>query len=120
VVDARLTAPNIEAARAFYETLFGWETTEKLDKRGPKVLQFELDGTLMATGVQASEEELNAKVRARWTEQVAFAVESADAAVATALELGAATALAPMDTPAGRVAILEDPQGARFSVVSSR
>ncbi|MET7697699.1 MULTISPECIES: VOC family protein [unclassified Streptomyces] len=48
---------------------------------------------------------------------VYFAVEDCDAAVAKATERGAVVRFGPTDSPFGRFAALNDPQGAAFSVI---
>ncbi|MFH8498493.1 VOC family protein [Streptomyces coeruleorubidus] len=48
---------------------------------------------------------------------VYFAVEDCDDAVAKATKLGGVLGFGPMDTPFGRFASLNDPQGAYFSVI---
>ena len=49
---------------------------------------------------------------------VCFAVASADDAVATTESQGGKVVMAPMDTPWGRFAVLEDPWGAPFEVMA--
>ena len=46
-----------------------------------------------------------------------LAVEDTDATVAKATELGGKALMEPMDIPAGRFAVLQDPQGATFAVI---
>ena len=48
---------------------------------------------------------------------VYFAVADADAAAARATELGGTVIAGPFDTPAGRMAVIGDPQGAAFSII---
>ena len=48
---------------------------------------------------------------------VYFAVEDCDASAAQAKSLGATVLAEPMDTPPGRFAIVQDPQGAVFGVI---
>jgi predicted enzyme related to lactoylglutathione lyase len=57
-----------------------------------------------------------AEVPAYWL--IYFAVEDTDAAVAKATELGGSAMMPGMDTPAGRIAVLQDPQGAVFAVIT--
>ena len=45
-----------------------------------------------------------------------FAVESTDDAVAKATSAGATAMFGPLDVPAGRIAVIADPQGAAFAV----
>lgn len=112
-----LSAPNMEAARAFYESLFGWTTREVDSGQDVPYLLFEQDGAPVAGGMQASQEMLDAGMSAIWT--VSFLVDDVDRSVARALELGAQTPVPPFDTPVGRVALLVDPQGGHFSIVEA-
>ena len=48
---------------------------------------------------------------------VYFAVQDAEATAARAKQLGGSVPVEPFDTPAGRIAVLNDPQGAHFSVI---
>src|SRR5439155_8116533 len=48
-----------------------------------------------------------------------FLVDDVDDAVATAQGAGGTTAQPPADTPFGRIAVLVDPAGAMFSVMST-
>jgi hypothetical protein len=56
------------------------------------------------------------EVPAHWL--VYFAVEDVDAALAQAKAGGGNVAVEPIDTPAGRLAILTDPFGAAFAVIA--
>jgi predicted enzyme related to lactoylglutathione lyase len=49
---------------------------------------------------------------------VYFAVEDTDATAARATELGGAVRVEPFDSSAGRIAVVADPQGAAFSIIS--
>jgi predicted enzyme related to lactoylglutathione lyase len=49
---------------------------------------------------------------------VYFAVEDVDAAAKRVEELGGKVAVPPTDTPAGRFAVVNDPQGAVFSIIA--
>jgi predicted enzyme related to lactoylglutathione lyase len=52
---------------------------------------------------------------------VYFGAEDADATVARISELGGATLIEPMDLgDAGRIAIVQDPQGAVFALYAGR
>lgn len=50
---------------------------------------------------------------------VYFEVADTDACVASARGLGATIVQEPFDTPAGRIAMIQDPQGAIFGVIKS-
>jgi hypothetical protein len=59
-----------------------------------------------------------------WPEEAAprwvayFAVTDCDAAAALAASLGGQVAVPPVDAPPGRLAVLADPQGAAFTIIS--
>lgn len=113
-----LSAPNVEAARAFYEQVLGW-TTREVDV-GLEVpwLLFEVDGRPVAGAMQVSQEALDDGVPAAWT--VSFTVTDLDPAIERAEALGARLLWPVFDTPLGRIAVLEDPQGARFGLAEER
>jgi predicted enzyme related to lactoylglutathione lyase len=48
-----------------------------------------------------------------------FAVADVDAAIQTAKDAGGNPFLGPVDVPTGRFALIQDPQGAAFAVLSS-
>jgi len=101
-----------EAADVFYGGLFGWE-----------IEPIEDDGTLVYTTVK------NAGVQnggfMPMTEQHGdapsfwlpyFTVSSRDGAAERARELGGTVLAGPLDLPAGKIAVLADPQGAALAV----
>jgi predicted enzyme related to lactoylglutathione lyase len=51
---------------------------------------------------------------------VYFAVDNADEVAARCVELGGQAPVPPTDIPPGRFAVLNDPQGAHFSILASR
>jgi predicted enzyme related to lactoylglutathione lyase len=110
-----LNSRDVEGSTAFYGTVFGW-TSETHDMPGPagSYTEFALDGTTIA-GMLPMPPMVPAEVPTFWL--VYFAVEDTDASVAKAQELGATLMMPPMEVPAGRFALLQDPQGATFAVI---
>jgi predicted enzyme related to lactoylglutathione lyase len=49
---------------------------------------------------------------------VYFAVDDTDASAAKVTELGGSVMVPPFDTPVGRIAVVQDPQGAVFSIMT--
>lgn len=76
--------------------------------------EWKLDGESIG-GLMSMPPDVPAEVPPYWL--VYFAVDDADATAAKATELGGQTMVA-MDTPAGRIAVLADPQGAVFAVIA--
>jgi predicted enzyme related to lactoylglutathione lyase len=116
-----LSTRDVEGSQAFYAAVFGWRS-----------LAMEFEGARYYTWHLAGEGELEPQsavggmmpmdgdmwpsdLPASWS--TCFAVENADASVATATELGAFVTIAPFDTPAGRIAVLADPVGAVVSLI---
>lgn len=109
-----LATRDIDAAKAFYGAVFGWEG-ETNAYGETSYTEWKLGGRSVG-GMIAMNEQWPAEVPPHW--MVYFAVEDADAAVARAEELGGRVAVPPTDTPAGRFAVLNDPHGAVFSVIA--
>jgi predicted enzyme related to lactoylglutathione lyase len=105
-----LVTTDIDAARSFYEALFGW-TTEAWDTGpgGPPMALAKNGGTVNASfiGVQGDEP-------ARW--RPCFTVESTDTAVERVRELGGSVVAEPFELPDGSLAVVLDPEGVLFSI----
>jgi uncharacterized protein len=108
-----LSAPDAESANAFYGRVFGWET----DSFGPMTL-FRLPGFVGGEPSQPVPRDLVAVGEPGETPQwtVGFWVDDVDATAERAARLGGAVIAPPADDPVGRSAVLQDPQGATFSV----
>lgn len=102
-----------EAAKPFYDALFGWEA-ETTEMGGGEYTTWRLDGQPVG-GMADITGRVPDAVPAHWLAY--FAVADTDATVARAQELGGNVNVPPMDIPAGRFAVLGDPHGAVFGVV---
>jgi uncharacterized protein len=103
------------AVASFYAEVFGWKA--ETDLRSPVAYtMFTLDGDEVA-GMMMMPDQVPADVPAYWS--VYFAVADAGAAVARTAELGGSVVAPPMDTGEGTFAVLEDPQGAVFSILDT-
>jgi hypothetical protein len=107
---SELMTPDIDAAAAFYEQLFGWKT-DTADMGGMIYTMFQNDGSAIGGGMKPPMD----GIPPHWG--IYFAVDDCDATVATAAEHGATVLNPPTDSPAGRMAALVDPIGASFSVI---
>jgi predicted enzyme related to lactoylglutathione lyase len=121
---------DIEAAKSFYGSVFGWTTLDvgggaemwtlpgygdHLERDNP-----DLRKQLAETGGPPGFEDVVASINplpddqpdtpAHWS--VTFAVEDADATAARATELGGTLVVPPLDAPWVRMTIINDPQGA--------
>ena len=104
-----LATTDIDAARSFYEALFGW-TTDTVDTGpgGPTIVSVHNGPTLNANMSEAH------GAPPHWRPY--FTVESMDSSVARIRDLGGAVLFGPMPVPAGSFAVVADPQGAVFAL----
>jgi len=108
-----LATRGMEAAKKFYGAVFGW------DCHSAPMHSFEY--TLIKNGAEqiGGMMEMTAEwgaIPPHW--MVYFSVSDCDAAAAKTKELGGKALHGPFDAPGvGRIAVLQDPQGAVFSVI---
>jgi predicted enzyme related to lactoylglutathione lyase len=108
-----LASPDPEASAEFYRELFGWKIEA-------------LEGMPMTyLGIQNSEGHGNGGIRDAMENEptywlVYFGTADADAGAARATELGATTIGPPTDIGVGKIAVLQDPQGAVFALYAGR
>ena len=128
-----LSTRDVEGAKSFYGSVFGWETLgldggaemwrlpgygEFLERSDPGIRE-----RMAQSGAPAGFEDVVATlnpitedqpdVPAHWG--VTFAVAHADATAARAAELGARVLVPPFDAPWVRMTVISDPQGATFT-----
>jgi predicted enzyme related to lactoylglutathione lyase len=112
---ADLSTTDPEAAKAFYTALFGWETDDQPVPGGAVYTMLSLDGRSVAA-LSAVQQEGQPPA---WNSYVT--VESADAAASAAADAGGTVVMEPFDVmDAGRMAVVQDPTGAFFSVWEPR
>jgi predicted enzyme related to lactoylglutathione lyase len=102
------------AATSFYRAVFGWGADTRQD--GPMSYTEWKRGDDSVGGMMDMPAEVPPQIPAYWL--VYFAVDDCDASVTQATGLGGATLLAPMDVAPGRFAVLSDPTGAVFAVIT--
>jgi len=115
-----LSCPDAERAKAFYGGLFGWTAQSYPYGEGGTSSYTEFStagsGAVIAGMVQAPDQ-WRTEGPAHWA--VFFEVADTDATVARAGELGGSVAFQPFDIPhVGRLAVLADPYGASFTVMT--
>jgi hypothetical protein len=102
-----LATPNADRAREFYAAVFGLEIGNPLP---------EFDFTsIRAEGRDVGGIFTGPDDRPAW--RVYFAVADTDATTAIADSSGATVLVQPKDTPFGRMAVIQDPQGAVFALM---
>jgi hypothetical protein len=110
VVWNELITADPAGSAGFYQQVAGI-TTSVMEMGDDKYTMFEVNGQ----PVGGTTPPQMPGVPNHW--HVYFSVADADATAAKAAELGGSVLVAPFDTPAGRMAVLRDPQGAAFSVM---
>jgi predicted enzyme related to lactoylglutathione lyase len=111
---SELMTRDTTAATRFYTALFGWETKAS-EGAGVPYTHWRNDGADIG-GMMAIMEEWG-KMPPHWVNYVQ--VKNCDLAATKATSLGGNICLPPMDIPnTGRFAMLQDPQGAMFSVIA--
>jgi len=108
-----LAAADQDVAVEFYTRAFGWEAAREKDHT-----RLGHAGRDVALVYQQTPEARAANVTSHWSPF--FLVPDADPAVERAVESGATSLRNPFDVTGGRVAPLQDPAGAIFSVWSPR
>lgn len=109
-----LTSPDQQAAKAFYAELFGWEAEDMPVGEGDRVYSMmRVEGKDVAAISPQPEQQREAGVPPLWNSYVS--VTDADAVVQRATELGGNAHTQAFDVlDVGRMAVIQDPQGAFF------
>jgi hypothetical protein len=103
------------AAARFYGDLFGW-TIQDTDMGGPEPYRTAEIGGQAVGGIMAMPPD-SPPMPPSWG--VYMTVADCDATVARCTALGGTCLVPPMDVPTvGRMAVLQDPQGAVFNVMA--
>jgi predicted enzyme related to lactoylglutathione lyase len=112
-----LTTSDQEAAKAFYGELFGWQAEEIPVGEGITYTMMSIDGKNVAAVSPQREDQKG--MPPFWLSYVT--VDDADGVPARVAELGGTVLAEPFDVfDAGRMAVLQDPQGAFFAVRQPR
>ena len=108
-----LATTDVEAAKSFYGGLFGWTAPDQSMDEVRNYGMFKLDGRDVGGLSDLQDAQRQLGVPPHWT--LFIAVENADASAAKAKQLGATISVQPFDvSDVGRVASIQDPQGAHF------
>jgi predicted enzyme related to lactoylglutathione lyase len=114
-----LTTTDQAAAKEFYGGLFGWQAEDMPVGEDVSYSMMRLDGKDVGAIAPQPQQQRDAGVPPVWNSYIS--VEDADSAVARATELGATAHAPAFDVlDAGRMAVLQDPQGAYFMVWQPR
>lgn len=108
-----LATRDVEAAKTFYSTVFGWNAVTK-DGGPMPYTEIDLGGKQFGGMLKMTAEW--GEIPSHW--MTYFAVTDCDAIAQKAESLGGKTCVPPTDIPnTGRFAVLQDPQNAFFSII---
>ncbi len=117
---AEIATGDLEAAKAFYSNVFGWEMKESnSESEGMEYQEFCTAGGGYPMGgmYQISPEMFGDNPPPPHFIHY-IAVDDADATASRAAEIGGTLVTGPMDIPnVGRMAVLQDPTGAKFAII---
>lgn len=108
-----LATPDVGAATTFYSRLFGWNIEETRSPMGAYFIA--TIGGQQVGGLMGQPPDMTG-MPAMWT--VFFYVEDIDDTITRAEGAGGSVLQAPMDIPEARVAVVADPTGAMFGIIS--
>ena len=110
-----LNTTDVEGAKTFYSTLFGWDATDSPLPEGGAYTMLKFDGQEIGALAGLQDAQKKAGVPPHWMSYVAVA--NADESAKKAASLGGTVIAGPFDVmDAGRMAIIQDPTGAVFSL----
>ncbi len=116
---ADLTTPDQDAAKSFYSSLFGWELTDNPIGEDAVYTIATIGGDSVAAISPQPQQQRDAGAPPVWNSYIT--VESADEALERAGQLGATVHAPAFDVfDAGRMGVVQDPQGAFVCVWEPR
>ena len=109
-----LVTRDIDEAKAFYAAAFGWGAVTT-DTPPTTYTEWKI-GERSIGGMLQMNDEWPVEIRAHW--MAYFGVADCDESAGKAEQLGATVMVSPTEIPGvGRFSLLEDPQGARFTII---
>jgi len=105
---------DVDAAKSFYSSVFGW--THQTYGEGQTAYTESRLGDRPVAGIMDRPPTMPAEIPNSWG--VYFAVTDTDKAVTSVTELGGSTVAPAMDIEPGRFAVVSDPTGAVFLVIT--
>jgi predicted enzyme related to lactoylglutathione lyase len=108
-----LNTRDLDKAKAFYGSVFGWGANTNTAPGGDYT-EWKL-GDRSIGGCLVMGEGFPAEIPPNWVTY--FAVDDIDDATAKAKEFGGSSMMEGMETPAGKMSVVADPQGAVFAMI---
>lgn len=110
-----LITTDVAGSKEFYQAVFGWGSQTHDDGGPMPYTEFKL-GDRSVAGMMPKPPMMPAEVPSHWG--VYFAVDGTEAAMDKVKELGGRVIMGPMDVAPGRLAVVSDPQGAAFNIIT--
>jgi uncharacterized protein len=108
-----------QSAKSFYFRVLGWQVTDFPMGPGEAYSMFQLQGRDMAGGYTLRKDQREQGVPPHW--MLYIAVENADGTAARVIKAGGTVIMPPFEVmDLGRMAVLQDPTGAVFSIWQAR
>jgi hypothetical protein len=112
---SELVTTDIPASKEFYGAVFGWGS-ETHGEGGPMAYTEWKVGGRSVAGMMQKPPMMPAEVPPHWG--VYFTVDGTEAAMDKVKELGGQVIMGPMDVEPGKIAVVSDPQGAFFNIIT--
>jgi uncharacterized protein len=112
---SELVTTDTEASKEFYGAVFGWGS-ETHGEGGPMAYTEWKIGGRSVGGMMEKPPMMPAHVPPHWG--VYFSVDGTEAAMDKVKELGGQVVMGPMDVEPGKFAVVSDPQGAVFNIIT--
>lgn len=111
-----LMTPDLEGARAFYQSVVGWTIGDKSDMPGMDYRMINAPDAMVGGAMEINAEMIANGAKPIWVGYIG--VDDVDASVAAIKAAGGAVHMGPTDIAgAGRLAMATDPQGGLFYVM---
>lgn len=117
VIWNELMTHDYAGAKAFYGAVFGYEYEEIGDGTGVQYSTIKRSDGEVVGGIGEMGTDLPVEMLPHWVTY--FNVADTDATAAKAADLGATVSSEPADTPFGRMAVIQGPQGETFSIMTA-
>jgi predicted enzyme related to lactoylglutathione lyase len=111
---SELVTADVDASKEFYGAVFGWGS--ETHGEGPGAYTEWKVGDRSIGGMMPKPPMMPAEVPPHWA--VYFSVADVDVAVERVRELGGSTIMPPFEVEPGRMAVVADPGGAPFNVIT--
>ena len=112
---SELVTTDIEKSKQFYGAVFGWGS-QTHGEGGPMAYTEWKVGDRSVGGMMLKPPMMPAEVPPHWG--VYFSVDGTEAAMDKVKELGGQVVMGPMDVEPGKLAVVADPQGAVFNLIT--